>query len=71
MCVIIVFFPFPPLFSPFRGIIGTVLSLVIIVWCSYSASNLFVTALAMNSQQLLIAYPCALVYGVFALLTIF
>lgn len=59
------------LFVLSRGIIGTVLSLVIIVWCSYSASKLFVTALSMHSQQLLIAYPCALVYGIFALLTIF
>jgi hypothetical protein len=54
-----------------QGIIGTALSLLIIGWCSYSASKLFVTALAMDSQQLLIAYPCALLYGVFALLTVF
>lgn len=54
-----------------RGIIGTVLSLVFIVWCSYSASKLFVSVLAMDSMQLLIAYPCALLYGLFALLTVF
>jgi hypothetical protein len=42
-----------------------------ILWCSLSASKLFVTALSMDHQQPLVAYPCALLYGVFALLTIF
>jgi hypothetical protein len=54
-----------------QGIVGTALSLIIIAWCSYSASKLFVRALGMDYQQLLIAYPCALLYGIFALLTIF
>jgi hypothetical protein len=48
-----------------------VLTSVTVLWCSISASNLFVAALAMDQQQLLVAYPCALVYGVFALLTVF
>ena len=51
--------------------IGLVLALTTIVWCSYGASKLFVTALAMDDQQLIVAYPCALVYGVFTLLTVF
>ena len=51
--------------------IGTVLTAVTIGWCSLAASKLFVTVLAMDSQQLLVAYPCALLYGVFALLTVF
>ena len=51
--------------------IGLVFALTTIVWCSYGASKLFVTALAMDDQQLIVAYPCALVYGVFALLTVF
>lgn len=54
-----------------QGIIGTIASLLAIGWCSLSASKLFVTALAMDSQQLLVAYPCALLYGVFALLSVF
>ncbi|XP_072170848.1 protein YIPF5-like [Diadema setosum] len=54
-----------------QGIFGTIASLLAIGWCSFSASNLFVTALAMDSQQLLVAYPCALLYGVFALLSVF
>ncbi len=55
----------------YRGIIGTIFSLATIVWCSFSASKLFVSVLSMDSMQLLIAYPCALLYGVFALLTVF
>lgn len=51
--------------------LGMTLTIVVIAWCSLSASKLFVTALAMDHQQPLVAYPCALVYGVFALLTVF
>ncbi|ODN02823.1 Protein YIPF5 [Orchesella cincta] len=54
-----------------QGIIGTVLTALAVLWCSLSASKLFVTALAMQHQQTLVAYPCALVYGVFALLAVF
>lgn len=42
-----------------------------ILWCAVSASKLFVTSLSMDHQQLLVAYPAALFYGVFALITIF
>ncbi|NWZ99357.1 YIPF7 protein, partial [Nesospiza acunhae] len=54
-----------------QGTPGTVLALFIIGWCSLSASKIFTSALAMEGQQLLIAYPCALLYGLFALLTVF
>ncbi|XP_069832612.1 protein YIPF7 isoform X2 [Dendropsophus ebraccatus] len=61
---------FAILFS-LRGIVGSVLAAAIIVWCSFSASKIFITTLAMEGQQLLVAYPCALLYGLFALLTVF
>ncbi|XP_064637651.1 protein YIPF5-like [Lineus longissimus] len=54
-----------------KGMIGIVLTALTVGWCSLSASKLFVTSLAMDHQQPLVAYPCALVYGVFALLTVF
>ncbi|XP_025085571.1 LOW QUALITY PROTEIN: protein YIPF5-like [Pomacea canaliculata] len=54
-----------------QGMLGIVLTCVAVAWCSVSASKLFVSALAMDSQQPLVAYPCALVYGVFALITVF
>lgn len=54
-----------------QGPVGAVLASAAIFWCSWSASKLFVTALAMHHQQPLVAYPCALVYSVFALITVF
>ncbi|XP_066535344.1 protein YIPF5-like [Hoplias malabaricus] len=54
-----------------QGILGTLLALFVIGWCSLSASKIFSTTLDMSGQQLLVAYPCALLYGVFALLTVF
>ncbi|XP_014771925.1 protein YIPF5 [Octopus bimaculoides] len=54
-----------------KGALGIFLTVMAVFWCSFSASKLFVSALAMDHQQLLVAYPCALVYGVFALLTVF
>ncbi|XP_068831046.1 protein YIPF7-like [Capricornis sumatraensis] len=59
------------IFFSLQGTFGTVAALVIIGWCSLSASKIFMSALAMEGQQLLIAYPCALLYGLFALLTVF
>ncbi|XP_035482283.1 protein YIPF5 [Scophthalmus maximus] len=54
-----------------QGMIGIVLTAAIIGWCSFSASKIFISALAMDGQQLLVAYPCALLYGVFALISVF
>uniref|UniRef100_V5GJX1 Putative yip1 domain family member 5 n=1 Tax=Ixodes ricinus TaxID=34613 RepID=V5GJX1_IXORI len=54
-----------------KGSLGTALALAVVLWCALSASKLFVTALSMDHQQPLLLYPCSLVYGVFALLTIF
>ncbi|XP_066088956.1 protein YIPF7 isoform X1 [Saccopteryx bilineata] len=59
------------IFFSLQGTIGTVLALIIIGWCSLSASKIFISALDMEGQQLLVAYPCALLYGLFALLTVF
>ncbi|KAM3845934.1 protein YIPF5 [Vipera latastei] len=54
-----------------QGVMGIILAAGIIGWCSFSASKLFISALAMEGQQLLVAYPCALLYGVFALISVF
>ncbi|KAI1295577.1 Protein YIPF7 [Halotydeus destructor] len=54
-----------------NGFVGTIAALLTVIWCSWSASKLFVTALTSHNQQPLIMYPCALLYGVFALLTVF
>lgn len=54
-----------------QGMVGVVVTILAVLWCSASASKLFVSALSMDHQQPLVAYPCALVYGVFALITVF
>jgi len=54
-----------------NGLLGTLLALLAVGWCSISASKLFVTAFDMEHQQLLVAYPCSLLYGLFALITVF
>ncbi|KAF5926933.1 hypothetical protein HPG69_001565 [Diceros bicornis minor] len=59
------------IFFSLQDAFGIVSALVIIGWCSLSASKIFISALDMEGQQLLIAYPCALFYGLFALLTVF
>ncbi|KAI1903037.1 hypothetical protein AGOR_G00023070 [Albula goreensis] len=61
---------FGVLFS-LQGLMGIIITAVIIGWCSFSASKIFISALAMDGQQLLVAYPCALLYGVFALISVF
>ncbi|XP_014899948.1 protein YIPF5 [Poecilia latipinna] len=58
-------------FYSLQGILGIVLALMAICWCSFSASKIFISTLAMQEQQLLVFYPCALLYGLFTLLTVF
>uniref|UniRef100_A0A6I8NH10 Yip1 domain family member 7 n=1 Tax=Ornithorhynchus anatinus TaxID=9258 RepID=A0A6I8NH10_ORNAN len=54
-----------------QGTAGTVFALAVVGWCSQSTSKIFISVLAMEGQQLLVAYPCALLFGIFALLTVF
>ena len=54
-----------------RGVVGGVLVAVMIVWCVVNAVRLFEAALHMREQRWLIAYPIILIYGIFALLTVF
>lgn len=58
-------------FLSLTGLLGLVLSMFFILWCSVSSSKLFVNALNMNNQQMLVLYPCFLLYGIFALLNAF
>lgn len=54
-----------------RGWFGTVLAVVAIFWCTYTATRFFEAALGMKEQRYLIAYPVFLLYATFALITIF
>ncbi|KAL3278205.1 hypothetical protein HHI36_013544 [Cryptolaemus montrouzieri] len=58
-------------FFSLQGILGIVFSVVAALWCSISASRLFVTISGDMEQQPIIAYPCALVAGVYILMVIF
>ncbi|KAM3831901.1 protein YIPF7 [Vipera latastei] len=58
-------------FFSLQGIPGTLIAVIIIGWCSLSASKIFASTLAMEGQQVLVAYPCGLLYGLLALITIF
>ncbi|KAI0762083.1 Yip1-domain-containing protein, partial [Trametes elegans] len=53
------------------GMLGYVLSVLSILWCTYAASGIFVAVLRMSDQRLLLAYPIGLLYGCFALLSVF
>ena len=56
---------------PTEGALSLGLALVTVFWCTASATNMFVSALHMHDQKTLVAYPIALVYTCFGLITIF
>lgn len=53
------------------GLLGYMLSTLSVLWCTWSASNIFVAVLRMSEQRLLVAYPVGLLYTCFALLSVF
>lgn len=56
-----------------KGILGVLLSISAILWSTYSATRLFDVkmSLDMNNQKWLVAYPVALLYACFTLITVF
>ena len=56
---------------PLDGMIGYVLSSLAIVWSTYAASNMFVGVLGVREMRWLVAYPLALFYSVFGIMSIF
>lgn len=54
-----------------KGVLGVILCSITVSWAAFASSKLFVSVLAMYDQQPLVAYPCALMYGLFAVLTVF
>lgn len=58
-------------FTTLRGLVGLILAALAVTWAALSASRLFSTMSGEQDQQLLIAYPCLLLYGVFTLIIIF
>lgn len=58
-------------FVSLRGPAGIAVALTSVLWASLSASRFFIAISGDKDQRPLIAYPCALVCGVFALLVVF
>mmetsp|Transcript_2052 Transcript_2052/g.2276 ORF Transcript_2052/g.2276 Transcript_2052/m.2276 type:complete len:94 (+) Transcript_2052:83-364(+) len=56
---------------PMTELIGIILTVLCVAWCTQSSALMFTTALDMKERTLLVAYPLALFYACFALLTIF
>jgi hypothetical protein len=56
---------------PLDGMLGYVLSVAAIAWSTYAASNMFVGVLGVSEMRWLVAYPLALFYSVFGIMSIF
>lgn len=54
-----------------NNILGYVLGLSAVAWCTYSSSGFFVSYLQLSQMRALVAYPLALFYGIFTLMTLF
>ncbi|EGC29289.1 hypothetical protein DICPUDRAFT_159146 [Dictyostelium purpureum] len=66
-----IFLSFTSLAININGLVGYILIGVSIIWSTYSASKMFVKVLSMIDQRILVAYPVALLYTGFALITAF
>lgn len=47
------------------------MGLAAVIYCTFSASSMFVQILGMKEQQILLAYPMGLLYTCFALIVMF
>ncbi|TFJ88474.1 hypothetical protein NSK_000048 [Nannochloropsis salina CCMP1776] len=54
-----------------KGGVGQGLATLTIAWSTYASTRLFEKALNMSQQRYLVAYPVALVYAIFVLITVF
>jgi len=56
---------------PLKGTLGYIITTIAILWCSKASSLMFISALNLKDQTLLIMYPSGLIYCCFALLALF
>ena len=59
------------MFTKMEGPLGYGMTITAVVWSTYSASAIFVTVLQMTDMRVLVAYPVALFYSIFAILSLF
>lgn len=53
------------------GMWGMVMAVLVIVWCTTASARLFERGCNMREQRFLVAYPTALLYSAFVIITIF
>lgn len=58
-------------FFVFRGVFGIICTIFIVVWCTYSATVIFIEMMKQHEMKYLVAYPVFLFFLTFALNTIF
>mmetsp|Transcript_25426 Transcript_25426/g.83637 ORF Transcript_25426/g.83637 Transcript_25426/m.83637 type:complete len:255 (+) Transcript_25426:16-780(+) len=56
---------------PHRSTFTLVLAVLTTLWCTRSSSKLLTQLLHLDDQRYLVAFPCALVYSTYALLTVY
>lgn len=59
------------LFLKYRGLLGLILAAVSVLWCTVASTRLFERSCDMRNQRYLIAYPIAMLYTSFVMITIF
>ena len=59
------------LFLKYRGLLGLSLAAISVLWCTVASTRLFERSCDMRNQRYLIAYPIALLYTSFVMITIF
>ncbi|EPS43545.1 hypothetical protein H072_2471 [Dactylellina haptotyla CBS 200.50] len=67
----LVFVSFFGVAFPMDGVVGFAVTAVAITWCTYSSSAMFVAVLRVRDMRMLVAYPLALFYCVFGIMSIF
>uniref|UniRef100_A0A7S4IZH5 Protein YIPF n=1 Tax=Odontella aurita TaxID=265563 RepID=A0A7S4IZH5_9STRA len=53
------------------GALGMILSATTVIWCTMASTRLFERGCGMRDQRYLVAYPTALFYSAFVIITIF
>lgn len=59
------------IFVALNNIFGYAIAFTTIAWCTWSSSAIFVSYLQLSQMRALVAYPLALFYGIFSLMTLF
>lgn len=67
----VVLLSFVSVFYNLYTLLGMVLSVFAVLWCTFNATKMFAGIGSCSGNRLLIAYPCVLCYGVFTICVLF